>query len=100
MKIAMADLNYIVEIIYSSNDKQTAFQDQANPSFKGHKMYKVKYLYLYWYICIDIYIATAACNLFYTDNNYILKVWERKWRQLLKIYSWNSSYKSLKLKNV
>lgn len=70
MKISMADLNCIVEIIYSSNDKQTAFQDQANPSFKGHKMYKVKYLYLYWYICIDIYIATAACNLFYTDSIY------------------------------
>lgn len=70
MKIAMADLNCIVEIIYSSNDKQTAFQDQANLSFKGHKMYKVKYLYLYWYICIDISIATAACNLFYTDNIY------------------------------
>lgn len=47
MKISMADLNCIAEIIYSSNDKQTAFQDQANPSFKGHKMYKVKYLYLY-----------------------------------------------------
>lgn len=73
MKISMADLNCIVEIIYSSNDKQTAFQDQANLSFKGHKMYKVKYLYLYWYICTDVthtYIATAACNLFYTDNIY------------------------------
>ena len=73
MKIGMADLNCIVEIIYSSNDKQTAFQEQANPSFKDHKMYKVKYLFLYWYICIDvkhIYIATAACNLFYTDNIY------------------------------
>ena len=68
----MADLN-CVEIIYSSNDKQTAFQEQANPSFKDHKMYKVKYLYLYWYICTDVkhtYITTAACNLFYTDNIY------------------------------
>lgn len=74
MKIGMADLNCIVEIIYSSNDQQTAFQEQAKLSFKDHKMYKVKYLCLYWYICIDvkhIYIATAACNLFYTDNIYI-----------------------------
>lgn len=48
-------------------------------------------------LMLNIYIATAACNLFYADDIYEYFERENK-RQLLKIHSRNLSYKSLKLK--
>ena len=75
MKIGMADLNCIVEIIYSSNDKQTAFQEQANPSFKDHKMYKVKYYFvpilIHFVLTLNISILQLLHVIYFIQIIYI-----------------------------